>query len=144
MQKIVKMENRAWKGIRLVTESINLYADYNDKIPIAEQQKIPLGTHLNHVYEITRHIPINHFMLEMEYEITEMFVSSVKVDFQVYTKGSYCKLVGFSKTIAPLIAWIEKTENVKIEVTDPNLSENEKYDIEENEKTLKKIPGELR
>lgn len=136
----VKMDNRAWNGIRLVTEPIKQCAEYNESIAVKDQN-IPIGTHLNHTYEITRHIPLNHFMLSLEYEKVETFVSSIKANYTFVTKGSYAGSIAFSKTIAPLIALIEQREKVKIEVTDPNLAEQEKYDIEENEKTLLKIPS---
>jgi hypothetical protein len=138
--QVVKMDNRAWKGIRLVTETIKLCTDYNEKIPLKEQN-IPIGTHLSHTYEITRHIPLNYFMLTLEYEKVETFVSSIKAGYTFVTKGSYAGSKAFSKSIAPLIALIEKWEGVKIEVTDPNLVEQEKYDIEDNERVLKKIPS---
>jgi hypothetical protein len=138
--QIIKMENRAWKGIRLVTQPIKLCAEYNENLPVKDQN-IPIGTHLSHTYEITRHIPLNYFMLTLEYETVETFVSSIKAGYTFVTKGSYAGSKAFSKTIAPLIALIEKWENVKIEVTDPNLADQEKYDIEDNERTLKKIPS---
>ena len=131
-QQNIKMENRAWKGVRLVTQPIILKEFSED---------LPLQTHLNHIYEITFHVCANHFVLEQEFEETEMFVSSIKAGYTRYTKGSYAKIIGFSKTIAPLIKWIEQHENVKIEITDPNIAEQEAYDIEDNIRVLKKYPS---
>lgn len=130
--KIVKMENRAWKGIRLVTERIEL-AQYSPSLPF--------GTETYHIYTIERHIPRNLFMLQREHGIAELFHSSIKIGYTKPIEGCYGGITAWSKTIKPLIRKIEELENVKVEITDSNISNQEKYAIEDNARILKQYPS---
>ena len=107
----VKMENRAWKGIRLVTETIR------------EGMK-------EYIYEIGWHVPIGKFYLEE---------SITHLDREP-EHPTFAKHVGYANRIQPLIAWIERNRNIAIEVDNPNLTVNEQYCIDDGKRILEKYP----
>jgi len=106
------MENRAWRGIRLVTE------------PIEEGDKI-------YVYTIGWHIPIGMFYLEEEVTYPE----GIGRPF-----GTYGKIIAYSSKVKPLIRHIEKLRKVKIRL-DRDITRDEEYDIQEGRKILEKHPS---
>jgi hypothetical protein len=113
---MVKMENRAGRGIRLVTETIT------------EGIK-------EYIYEIGWHVPIGKFYLEesiTHLDRCEGHTTSCHPTFAGH--------VGYADRIQPLIKWIENKRNVKVEIDDPNLSANEEYSITDGQRILKKYP----
>lgn len=105
------MENRAGRGIRLVTETIK------------EGMK-------EYIYEIGWHVPIGMFYLEES-------ITHLDREPEHPTFGKH---VGYADHIQPLVAWIEKNRHVTIELIDPNLKGNEQYCIDDGERVLKKYP----
>jgi hypothetical protein len=106
----VTMENRAWRGVRLVSK------------PIREGQK-------EYVYTIGWHTSVGMFYLEEE--VTDLSRKPVPV-----TSGS---IIAYSKNVKPLIQHIEKLRGVKVKLTE-DISAQEAYDIAEGEKILQKYP----
>ena len=113
---MVKMENRAGRGVRLVTETIR------------EGMK-------EYIYEIGWHVPIGKFYLEES--ITHLDRSE---GHTTSCHPTFTGHVGYADRIQPLIKWIENKRNVKIEIDDPNLSANEEYSITDGQRILKKYP----
>jgi len=106
------MVNRAWRGIRLVTEKIT------------EDAK-------EYIYTIGWHVPIGMFYLEQQ--ITHLDRKPIPETF-----GS---MPYFACTVKPLIQHIEKQHNVKIEVvSETNIEQAEEYDIEDGKRLLEKYP----
>jgi len=113
---MVKMENRAGRGIRLVTETITE------------------GTK-EYIYEIGWHVPIGKFYLEESITHLDRCVGHT-----TSCHPTFAGHVGYADQIQPLIKWIENKRNVKIEIDDPNLSANEEYSITDGQRILKKYP----
>ncbi len=115
---MVKMENRAGRGIRLVTETIKE------------------GTK-EYIYEIGWHVPIGRFYLEES--IPHLDRSEGKGQIHPTFAGH----VGYADRVTPLIQWIEKKRNIVIVFDDETaltFKNNEQYCIEDGERVLKKYP----
>jgi len=115
---MVKMENRAGRGIRLVTETIREGAK-------------------EYIYEIGWHIPIGKFYLEES--ITHLDRSEGKGQIHPTFAGH----VGYADRIEPLLKWIETKRNIQIVFDDETaltLKVHEQYCIEDGERVLTKYP----
>lgn len=106
----VVMENRAWKGIRLVSE------------PIREGER-------EYVYTIGWHVPVGMFCLEEQ--ITHLDRKPVPE-----TVGG---IVAYSKSVQPLIRHIEKIRNIEVKLEE-DISAQEKYAVAEGERILRQYP----
>jgi len=116
---MVKMENRAGRGIRLVTETITE------------------GTK-EYIYEIGWHVPIGKFYLEESITHLDRCVGHT-----TSCHPTFAGHVGYADRIQPLIKWIETKRNTQIVLDDEtalHLKENEQYCIEDGERVLKKYP----
>jgi hypothetical protein len=105
------MENRAWRGIRLVSERIR-------------------EANTEYIYTIGWHVPIGMFYLEEQ--VTYLDRKPIPETFG--------KIVGFAHRIKPLIQWIERKRSVEVEVDDPQLEANEQYEILDGKRLLEKYP----
>jgi hypothetical protein len=86
MNKEVFMENRAWRGVRLVSQ------------PIREGRQ-------EYIYEIAYHTPIGMFYLLEEVTKLDRKPTETKAD-----------IIAYSKNVKPLIKHIEKIRGVKITI----------------------------
>jgi len=105
------MENRAWKGVRLVSESIK-------------------EGHKEYYYEIGWHVPIGMFYLEEQITYLDR-----------NPKASFGSMPFFSKRITPLIRHIEQVRNIEIQLDNEEaVKSQEEYAIENGHRILKKYP----
>jgi hypothetical protein len=112
---MVKIENRACRGIRLVTETIK------------EGMK-------EYIYEIGWHVSIGKFYLEE---------SITHLDRGTYNHPTFGGHVGYSDHVIPLVNWIKTHRNIDIVIVDETelgLEGNERYCIDDGERVLKKYP----
>jgi len=115
---MVKMENRAGRGIRLVTETIRE------------------GTK-EYSYEIGWHVPIGKFYLE------ESITHLDRCEGHTTIHPTFAGHVGYAEHVMPLIRWIEKKRNIEIVFDDETaltLKDNEQYCIEDGKRVLAKYP----
>ena len=86
-------------------------------------------------YEIGWHTPIGKFFLE------ESITHLDRCEGKTTIHPTFAGHVGYADRVNPLIKWIEKNRNVQIELVNAeHLEEQERYDIEDGARVLKKYP----
>ncbi|MCL6579776.1 MAG: hypothetical protein K6T73_10450 [Candidatus Bathyarchaeota archaeon] len=106
----VLMENRAARGIRLVSEHIR-------------------EGNREYVYEIGWHVPIGMFYLEEQ---------TTYLDRKPVPE-TYGGIIAFSHNIKPLIKHVEELRNVKVKLKE-DIAAQEQYEIAEGKRLLEKYP----